>query len=101
MFITSTVEICIQQPGCVEEMFYHATQLCYRGVGSCNSVRLSARPHVRLLHACFLTNTKNLPAIFYTARKGNSSRQTMSGTAAKDAGGSNLRCLNRPINHFY
>ena len=40
--------------------YYRATQLCYLGFGSRNSVRLS----VRLSHACFVTNPKNLPAIF-------------------------------------
>ena len=29
-------------------------------------VILSVRPFVRLSHACFVTNAKNLPAIFYT-----------------------------------
>ena len=36
--------------------FYRATQLCYRGFGSRNSVRLP--------HACFLTKPNNLPVIF-------------------------------------
>jgi len=38
-------------------------------------IRLSVRPSVRLSHACFVTNPKNLPAIFYTTRKGNPSSQ--------------------------
>jgi len=33
----------------------------------CPSVCLSVRPSVRLSHTCFVTNPKNLPAIFYTA----------------------------------
>ena len=45
--------------------FYRATQLCLRGLGSCNSVRLSVCLSVRLSHACFVTNPKNLPAIFF------------------------------------
>ena len=36
-------------------IFYRATQLCQRGLGSCNSVRPSVRPSVRLSHACFET----------------------------------------------
>ena len=40
--------------------FYRASY-AKRGLGSRNSVRLS----VRLSHACFVTNPKNLPAIFF------------------------------------
>jgi len=36
-------------------------ELCYRDLGSRNSVRPSVRPS----HACFVTNPKNLPAIFF------------------------------------
>jgi len=48
--------------------FYRATQLCYRGLGSRNSVRLS----VRLSHTCFVTNPENIPAIFLYHMKGQS-----------------------------
>jgi len=34
------------------------------------SVCLSVRSSFRLSHACFVTNPKNLPAIFYTTWKG-------------------------------
>jgi len=44
--------------------FYRATQLCYRSLGSRNSVRLS--------HACVVTNPKNLLAIFLYHMKGQS-----------------------------
>ena len=40
--------------------FYRTMQLCYCGLGSCNSVCLSVRPS----RACFVANPKNLPAIF-------------------------------------
>jgi len=33
---------------------YHAMQLCYRGLGSRNSVRPSVRPSICLSHACFV-----------------------------------------------
>jgi len=42
----------------LNDYYYRATHL--RGLGSRNSVRLSVRPS----HACFVTNQKNLPAIF-------------------------------------
>jgi len=42
------------------------------GIGSRNSVRLSVRLSVSLSHACFLTNPKNLPAIFLYHMKGQS-----------------------------
>jgi len=71
MLITSTVEICIQHLGRVEEMVFAAR----RGLGSGNSVRLSVRPSVRLSHVYFVTNPKNLPAIFLYHMKGNPSSQ--------------------------
>jgi len=46
-------------------IFYRATQLCLRGLGSRNSVRPSVCPSVCLSHACYVTNPKNLPAIFF------------------------------------
>ena len=52
--------------------FYRASQLCQRGFGSSNSVRLSVSLSVRLPHACFVTNPKNLPAIFLYHMKGQS-----------------------------
>jgi len=59
-----------------DHSFYRATQLCYRGIGSCNFDRLSVRPSVRLSvrlsHACFVTNLKNLLAIFLYHMKGQS-----------------------------
>jgi len=48
MLITSTVEICIQQLDRLEEMVLPRSQLCYRGLGSRNSVRLSVC-HTRAL----------------------------------------------------
>jgi len=73
MLITSTIEICIQQLGRVEENgFYRAMQLCERDLGSRNSVRLSVRPSVRLSHACFVTNPKNLLATFLYHMEGQS-----------------------------
>ena len=36
-----------------------------RSCESYNSVSLSVRPSVRLSHACFVTNPKNLPTIFF------------------------------------
>jgi len=50
----------------MQHHFYRATQLCYRGLGSRNSVRLSVRQSVCLQHACFVTNPKNRQAIFFT-----------------------------------
>jgi len=38
----------------------------------CLSVRLYLRPSIRLSHACFVTNPKNLPAIFLYHVKGQS-----------------------------
>ena len=54
-------------------LFYRATQRCQRGLGSRNSVR----PSVRLSHACFVTNPKNLPAIFLYHMKGQSSQSNV------------------------
>jgi len=48
--------------------FYRVTQLCWRGLGSRNSVH----PSVRLSHACFVTNPKNLPVIFLYHMEGQS-----------------------------
>jgi len=56
MLITSTVEICIQQLGRVEEMVFTAR----RSYAS------------SLSHACFVANPKNLPAIFLYHMKGQS-----------------------------
>ena len=57
---------------CWQYCFYCATQLCQRGLGSRNSVRPSVRFSVGLSHACFVTNPKNLPAIFLYHMKGQS-----------------------------
>jgi len=55
---------------------FRATPLCYRGLGSRPSVHPSVRPSVcpsvRLSHACFVSNSKNLPAIFLYHMKGQS-----------------------------
>jgi len=56
----------------VSVCFYRATQLCKRGLGSRNSVRPSVCPSVRLPHARFVANPKNLPAIFLYLMKGQS-----------------------------
>jgi len=63
MLITSTVDICIQHLGRVEEMVLprDAAMLARSWP---NSVYLS--------HACFVTNPKNLPAIFVYHIKGQS-----------------------------
>jgi len=55
--MTSTVEICIQHLGRVEEVVF-AARLSYA------SAVLGVVILSRLLHACFVTNPKNLPAIF-------------------------------------
>ena len=68
MLITSTVEICIQQLGRVEEMVFTARRSYASAVFGI--VSLSVRPSVRLSHACFVTNPKNLPAIFLYHMKG-------------------------------
>jgi len=64
--ITSTVEICVQQLGRVEEMFFTARRSYASAVLGVVilSICPSVRPSVRLSHACFVTNAKNLPAIF-------------------------------------
>jgi len=69
MLITSTVEICIQQLGRVEEMVF--TVWCSYASAVMGVLILS----VRLSHACFVTNPKNLPAVFYTTWKGNAFSQ--------------------------
>jgi len=73
MLITSTVdvEICIQQLGRVEEMVFTARRSYARAV--LGVIILSVRPSVRLSHACFMTNPKNLPVIFLYHMKGQSS----------------------------
>jgi len=63
MLITSTVEICIQQLGRVEEMVFTARRSYASAV--LGVVILSVRPSVRLPRACFVTNPKNIPAIFF------------------------------------
>jgi len=60
MLITSTVEICIQQLGRVEEMVFTSQRSYASAV--LGVVILSVRPSVT--RACFLINSKNLPAIF-------------------------------------
>jgi len=74
MLITSTVEICIQQLGRVEEMVFTARSTYASAV--LGVVILSVcpffRPSVRLSHACFVTNPKNPPAIFLYNMKGQS-----------------------------
>jgi len=70
MLITSTVETCIQQLGRVEEMVFTVRRSYASAV--LGVVILSVGPSVRLSHACFLTNTKNLPAIFLYRMKGQS-----------------------------
>jgi len=70
MLITSTVEICIQHLGRVEEMGFAARRRY--ASAALGVVILSVRPSVRLSHACFVTNPKNLPAIFLYHIKGQS-----------------------------
>jgi len=70
MLITSTVEICIQHLGRVEEMVFAARRSYASAV--LGVVILSVCPSVRLSHAYFLTNPKNLPAIFLYHMKGQS-----------------------------
>jgi len=67
----ASLEMCCKQcakpatelvdKACDGQRFYRAT-LCQRGLGSRNSVCLSVCLSVRLSHACFVTNPKNLPA---------------------------------------
>jgi len=66
MLITSTVEICIQHLGRVEEMVF-AVQCSYASA-EFGVVILSVCPS----QACFVTNPKNLPAIFLYHMKGQS-----------------------------
>jgi len=63
MLITSTVEICIQQLGRVEEIVFTARRSYASAVFGVVilSVCPSVRPSVRLSDACFVTNPKNLP----------------------------------------
>jgi len=67
MLITSTVVICIQHLGRVEEMVFTARRSYASAVLGVVllSVCPSVRPSVRLSHVCFVTNPKNLPAIFF------------------------------------
>jgi len=69
MLITSTIEICIQQLSRVEEMVFTA-RCSYASMvlGVIILSRLSVRPS----HACFMTNPKNLQAIFLYQMKGQS-----------------------------
>jgi len=53
MLVTSTVEICIQQLGRVEEMVFTARRSYASAV--LGVMILSVRPSVRLSHACFVT----------------------------------------------
>ena len=68
MLITSTVEICIQHLGRVEEMVFAA----WRSYASAvlGVVILSVRPSV--CHVYCVTNPKNLPAVFLYHMKGQS-----------------------------
>jgi len=70
MLITSTVEICIQQLGRVEEMVFTARRSYASAV--LEVVILSVCLSVRLSHACFVANPKNLSAIFLYHMKGQS-----------------------------
>jgi len=64
MLITSTVKICIQQLGRVEEMVFTARRSYASAVFGV--VLLSVRLSVRLLQACFVTNPKIYRRYFYT-----------------------------------
>ena len=70
MLITSTVDICIQQLGRVEEMVF-TMRRSYASV-VLPVVILSVRLSVRLSHVCFVTNPNNLLAIFLYHMKGQS-----------------------------
>jgi len=70
VFITSTIEICIQHLGRVEEVVF-AAQRSYTSV-ALGVVILSVCLSVHLSHACFVTNPKNLLAIFLYYMKGQS-----------------------------
>ena len=59
---------CIQHLGRVEEMVFAAPRSYASAV--LGVVILSVRPSVRLSHACFVSNPKNLPAIFLYHMKG-------------------------------
>jgi len=71
MLITSTVEICIQHLGRVEEMAF-AARHSYASAVLMGVIILSVCPCVCLSHACFVTNPKNLPVIFLYHMKGQS-----------------------------
>jgi len=60
MLITSTVQICIQQIGQAEEIFFTAQRTYAIASAVLEVVILSVCPSVRLSHACFVTNPKNL-----------------------------------------
>ena len=64
MLITSTVDICIQHLGGVEEMVFAARRRYASAV--LEVLILSVCPS----HACFVTNPKNIPAIFLYHMKG-------------------------------
>jgi len=70
MLITSTVDICIQHLGRVKEMVFAARRSYASTV--LGVVILSVCPSICLSHACFVTNPKNLPAIFLYHMKGQS-----------------------------
>ena len=74
MLIRSTVEICIQHLGRVEEIVFAARRSYASAVLGVVilSIYPSVRSSVRLSHACFVTNPKNLPAIFLYDMKGQS-----------------------------
>jgi len=72
-----TVTRQVAPPDCAPESksalvgFYRATQRSYASA-VLGVVILSVRPSVRPSHACFVTNPKNLPAIFLYRIKGQS-----------------------------
>jgi len=70
MLITSTVEICIQHLRRVEEMVFAVRRSYASAV--LGVVILSISPSVRLSHACFVANPKNLPVLFLYLMKGQS-----------------------------
>jgi len=74
MLITSTVEICIQQLGRVEEMVFIARRsYASAALGVVIlSVRPSVCPSVTRVLCDLVTNPKNLPAIFLYHMKGQS-----------------------------
>jgi len=62
MLIISTVEICIQQLGRVEEKVFTAQRSYASAV--LEVIILSVSLSVRLSHVCFVATPKNLAAIF-------------------------------------